>query len=143
MKKILPILLACLIPLAATAQITVKGKMSYKTVKSIRMGYVKVTQADDRFYLVLKSTNDFEESLMVKLGTGAEQAAQTMDGIVQLFDAIDGGVTTFSTPDGKSHDVTRGSFGNMYFLVENTAGQYIMGKGEAKQCAAAIAKVKQ
>lgn len=127
----------------APAQVSVKEQYTSKTLKSIRMGYVKVTQFSDGersiFSLVLRSTNEFENPLSVYLGKTREQAAETMNGIVALFDTIDKGVTVFSTPDGKEQHVTRGLSGNMYFLPDHKAGDFIMGRGEAKRCAEALA----
>lgn len=131
----------------ARAQISVKEHISSKTLKSIRLGYVKVTQTTDGdvsvFSLVLRSTNDYEGPLIVHLGKNAKQAAETMNGIVSLFDVIDKGVTSFTTPDKKEHSVTRGMSGNMYFLPDHKAGDFIMGKGEAKKCAEALEKAAQ
>jgi len=125
----------------AQAQISVKSQTPYKVIKTIRMGYVKVSQTGDRISLVLRSTNDFEDPLLVFLGNSPEQAAATMDGIVDLYQVIDKGVTTFDGPDGARHDVTRGMSGNMYFIGTGKAGDFIMGKGEAKRCAEAIRKL--
>ena len=88
MKKIILILIAfmTLVPMA-DAQITIKSKSNKETLLSIRMGFITLNY-DDRYYLALSTTNQFDDLMILPLGKEKKEAMSTIEALIDITTTI-------------------------------------------------------
>lgn len=144
MKRIIIALIIILCPLIAPAQITVNKGASLKVeqLTSARMGMFRLCRIGEDYYMIIPSTNPYEDGISVDLGVGKESALQTLRDLVSLYDTLkDGEFVTFSVDMGThkpSFTVTRGLLGAMRFSQSYSAGVYETSKAELAKCVRAL-----
>lgn len=75
--------------IGASAQISnVKTQDAIKTISKFRAGLCSLNQHGDVFYLILISTNKFDDSVIVYLGEGKDSALQTLRDLLELHKSM-------------------------------------------------------
>ena len=89
MKKIIIIILFLLhlMPIAS-AQIQVKKAPTSKTLISLRMGMVSLSQIGDNFYLVLQSDNQYDKAYVIHLGKEKAASIQSLESLIEIASTI-------------------------------------------------------
>lgn len=137
MKKILSILIA-LVTFAwvADAQISIK-KSEFekpKQVATLQQYWAWIYQADESYYLVMKSDNQFDDSFWLKIGTTREECEESVKSLLELcgtitdtdrFDIDNGAGETFDVTQYKAMGLKglrfhgKGHSGGAYILPAN------------------------
>lgn len=133
MKRIATIIALLLLAVGASAQISnVENKMTSWKIASARAGMITLkcseTPGDKfpTFYLVINSSNQFDDPLILYLGYGEESATRTLEDLAQLAKSIGKGqrLSFTTTTPGRLHEynVTRGGKNVLIFQEEMMAG---------------------
>lgn len=133
MKRFITILAALLaFGLAASAQLNVthKGEKTEK-IATARMGYVRLYQSGEKFYMTLPSNNRFEKSEIFWLGESIDSAVQTLDDIVGLYDTLEDSMTVTDATGEEVIIIKDGANLNFFWKVQ--AGNRWLSKPEAKK----------
>lgn len=111
MKKLLSIIIA-LVTFAgmADAQITIKksdtGKAERMTTLSMYWSWIY--RLDDAYFLVMKSSNQFDDSFWMNLGTNQEECMESVNALIDLAKTItDTDRYELGNGVGDTYDVTR------------------------------------
>lgn len=89
MKKTLLLIIAMLLSLGASAQISnVKTHDAIRTIARFRSGLCSLNADGDIYYLALNSTNRFDDPVLVYLGEGRDSAIQTLVDLQMLHKSM-------------------------------------------------------
>ena len=110
MKKIIVAIISAMIlmPTMADAQIVVKKKDSAPTkVATISMQWYDLYRHDDNYLLSMKSTNQFDDCFLLKLGN-KEEAVESLNALIDLCESLaKDDVVEISNGLGKTYIVHR------------------------------------
>ena len=128
MKKILIALILSIVSIMCFGQVTVqKSQRDGEVVLVSGNGYIYHNFKTDNYYLDIKSDNQYEEKqIVIKLGTGKEEAIQSIITIENMWEESKRG-DVFEV-NGIKCTVTKGMF--MYIQFDNppySAGRYWIG----------------
>lgn len=87
MKRFLLIIAMMLLSLGASAQIS--NVTTIHTIAKFRAGKCALKEQDDVYYLTLKSTNRYDNAIIVYLGSGKDSAVQTLKDLLDLHKSMD------------------------------------------------------
>lgn len=137
MKKLLLAIAMMLLTIGASAQISnVKTQDAIKTISKFRAGVCSLNQHGDVFYLILKSTNKFDDSVIVYLGEGKDSAVQTLKDLQELHKSMEkGDFADFTINVMKKeikYSVSKFDKFNFSFLDQGTAGSVFFATTEMK-----------
>ncbi len=127
MKKILVALMLCMVSIMSFGQVTVqKSQRDGEVVLVSGNGYIYHNFETDNYYLDIKSDNQYEEKqIVIKLGTGKEEAIQSIITIENMWEESKSG-DVFEV-NGIKCDVHKGMM--FYLRFDNppyTAGSYFI-----------------
>jgi len=92
MKKIISILIA-LVTIAgvADAQITVRKSEAEVPQKltTLSMYWSWIYSQNDSYYLVMNSTNEFDNNFWLKIGSNKEECLESLSSLLELFDTME------------------------------------------------------
>lgn len=123
--------------LGASAQISkVKTQDAVKTITKFRTGLCSLNEHNDIYYLGLKSTNKFDDPVIVYLGEGQDSALQTLKDLLELHGSMEkGAFAEFTiTIKGKDYDYKVSKYDRFNFTFNNfgTAGSVFFATTEMK-----------
>ena len=121
MKKTLTLLALLLISMGAMAQLNVTSQRE-NTIVNIGQE-LRYDTADSTYYLVLATSNQFDDAMVFKLGKGKESAYQTLNDLKQFLatsqkgDAID-----VDNGFGEIYTIKKYNDKNLMFTAKGYAG---------------------
>lgn len=141
MKKIIIAIISAMIlmPTMADAQIQKTGTLKTKTLSSVRMGVVNLKLNENgTYYLAMKTTNQFDDYMILKLGENKESAIQSLNDLLDIFDSLKGESTQY-IQNGYGRELRLWKvMGALYMSSDGYAGDANIGKGELKKFINAI-----
>lgn len=140
MKRVIYIILAMmfLLPTQATAQIKKTGTFKSETIESLRMGVVSLKVADGEYYISFKTTNQFDDLMILKLGETKESAIQSIQDIIDILDSLQGNETQYiDNGYGREFQLFK-VMGALYIAADGYAGNGNASKGELKKLLKAL-----
>lgn len=140
MKKIIYIILSMmfLLPTMADAQIKKTGTFKSETIESVRMGIVSLKKAENEYYLTFKTTNQFDDLMVLKLGDSKESAIQSLQDILEILDTLQGNATQYiDNGYGREFRLYK-VMGALYISADGYAGDGNASKGELKKLLKAL-----
>lgn len=141
MKKIIIAIISAMIlmPTMADAQIQKTGSFKAKTLATARMGVVNLKlDGDGIYYLAMKTTNQFDDYMVLKLGENKESAIQSLNDLIDIFDSLNGDAVQYIN-NGYGIELRLWKFmGGLYISADGYAGDGNVGKGELKRFISAI-----
>jgi hypothetical protein len=128
-----------LMPTMADAQIQKTGTFKTTTLASVRMGFVNLKlSGDGTYYLAMKTTNQFDDYMILKLGENKESAIQSLNDLVGIFDSLNGEASQY-IQNGYGRELRLWKLmGGLYLSSDGYAGDANIGKGELKKFIKAI-----
>lgn len=92
MKKIIIAIISAMIlmPSMAEAQIVKTGKSETITLSSVRMGYVNLKKSGDWYYLAMRTSNQFDDYMLLRLGNTKVGAIQSLNDLLSLLETLSG-----------------------------------------------------
>ena len=122
-----------LLPTQTNAQIKKIGTFKSETIKSLRMGVVSLKVADGEYYISFKTTNQFDDSMILKLGETKESAIQSIQDIIDILDSLQGNETQYiDNGYGREFRLFK-VMGALYIAADGYAGNGNASKGELKK----------
>lgn len=123
--------------LGASAQISnVKTKEAVKTVARFRVGLCSLQLYENIYDLALKSSNKFDDPVIVYLGEGKESTLQTLNDLIELHKSMKKGETAEFTITIKGKDfnyrVSKYDALNFNFTNVGAAGNVFFATTEMK-----------
>lgn len=147
MKKILIAALALALAfIDAGAQITVKSQREASTVITrFRSGVCSLRKDQDGlYYLVLVSSNRFDDPAIVFVGDSGESAAETLSGIADLIDSMKKGDSVkFDVMDTFEYEVYKHNALSSSFSIKGYAGSIWITPNELRKCSEAVQEQKE
>lgn len=141
MKKIIIAIISAMIlmPTMADAQIQKTGKVTTKTLASVRMGFVSLRMLEpSTYYLAMQTTNQFDDPMLLKLGENKESAVQSLNDLIDILDSLTGDATQYiNNGFGKELRLWK-LMGGLYISADGYAGNANIGKSELKKFIGAI-----
>lgn len=140
MKRVIYIILAImfLLPTQANAQIKKTGTFKSETIESLRMGVVSLKVADGEYYISFKTTNQFDDLMILKLGETKESAIQSIQDIIDILDSLQGNETQYiDNGYGREFRLFK-VMGALYIAADGYAGNGNASKGELKKLLKAL-----
>lgn len=137
MKTIL-ILAVMAIMVVGTAQAQIQiGKKNEKveTLGSVRMGAIALKYGFGDYYITSQTSNQFDDPIIIDLGKTIEQARESFDGLLSLYDLGNKESATFKDANGREWFVIKyggAGKGSMSFECrdEVQAGMFTMHRFE-------------
>lgn len=141
MKKIIIAIISAMIlmPTMADAQIQKTGTFKTKTLSSVRMGFVNLKlSGNGTYYLAMKTSNQFDDYMLLKLGENKESAIQSLNDLIDIMDSLKGESTQY-IQNGYGRELRLWKLlGALYISCDGYAGDANVGKGELKKFIKAI-----
>ena len=127
-----------LLPTMADAQIKKTGTFKSETIESVRMGIVSLKKAENEYYLTFKTTNQFDDLMVLKLGDSKESAIQSLQDILEILDTLQGNATQYiDNGYGREFRLYK-VMGALYISADGYAGDGNASKGELKKLLKAL-----
>lgn len=128
MKKIISIALSLVLFAGiADAQISIK-KSSLETPKqmtTLTMSWSWIYQANDSYFIVMKSDNQFDESFWLMIGESKDECLESLSSLLELADTI-GETERFEIGNGMGENFTA-----THYKAMGTNGLKFSGQGHA------------
>lgn len=105
----------------ANAQIKKTGSYKAETIASSRMGFVNLKVDNKGYYLTIPTTNEFDDSMILKLGATKDAALQSLKDLIDVFDSL---------LKNEMQKIDNG-FGEEFRLYKNAGALYIHADGYA------------
>lgn len=144
MKKIIIAIISAMIlmPTMANAQIQKTGTFKTQTISSVRLGFVNLRLNDSgMYYLAMKTDNQFDYHMIVKLGYSKEAAIQSLNNLINVLDSLDGKTTQYIYCYGDQFRLWK-LMGALYISADGYAGSANIGKSELKKFVKVLGKIK-
>jgi hypothetical protein len=141
MKKILLMVIALmtLVPMA-DAQIKKTGETKTETISSLRTGVVSLKLSKGMYYLTLRTTKQFDDPMILKLGDSKESAIQSLNDLIDILDSLQGNATQYiDNGFGKEFRLFK-MMGALYIDADGYAGNGNISKGELNKLIKALSK---
>lgn len=96
MKRVIAIIISLVImlPIMADAQIKKTGTYKSETISSARMGIVSLRH-DKSYYLAIRTTNQFDDAMILELGKTKESAIQSLSDLLDILENLQGKETQY------------------------------------------------
>ena len=137
MKKILLTLAVVLMALPLSAQLKTTGKNSFKTLGTVRMGVVLVTQGDAGIAMGVNTNNRFDNPGFFFLGGDKESALQTVKDLIDVLENGEEGdmITVECAPGHKCDLIPKKQLGikTLFFYFDDCAGYQNMTRQELEK----------
>lgn len=126
MKKILVLaVLAIMAVGSANAQIKIGSKNEkVETLGSVRMGAIALKYGFGDYYITGQTSNQFDDPIILDLGSTLEQARESFDGLLSLYDLGNKETADFKDANGREWFVMKvggAGKGSMSFECRNKA----------------------
>lgn len=140
MKKILFLVIALmtLMPMA-NAQIQKTGTFKTETIASVRMGFASLKHSDV-YYLVLRTTNQFDDAMILFLGEDKDSAATSLKDLIDILDSLEGNAMQYIDNGAGKELCLYKNMGALYFSAKGYAGDGNIGKSELNKFIKALQK---
>ena len=142
MKRILTMIMAALFCLGfnANAQRNVKKTTTINKIASARAGDVHLAERSGIYFLILRSSNQFDKPFLLYLGEGKSAATQTLQDLQSVCDSIDESETMTIDNRGKDVRIRRGQEDSIVFHTDGFAGSMFITKAELNELLGAMAE---
>lgn len=139
MKKIIMIVITMmmLIPSVANSQIKVTGKVSTEKLLSIRMGFIEL-KYDGSYYLLMSTTNRFDDPIILLLGKDKEEAMQTLQSLIDITTSIQKGECITIENAAEELRIYRQAKNTILIFTNGRAGNSNTNKAELTRCLDAV-----
>lgn len=105
-----------MLPSIANAQIVIKEKTKIETIKSLRLGNVRLECSDEYYMLTIASDNSLEEPYVLALGLGKAQAAASLKTLISLSSSLKKNEFVDFTSGSQEFTICRGLVKNEIWL---------------------------
>lgn len=139
MRKIIMIVISMmmLMPSVANAQIKVTSKVSTERLLSIRMGFIEL-KYNGSYYLMMSTTNRFDDPIILLLGKDKEEAMQTLQSLIDITTSIKKGDCVTIQNASEELQIYRYAKNTISIYSEGRAGSANTNKSELTRCLDAV-----
>ena len=132
MKKTLALLVALLISVGAMAQLNVTSAHD-NTIEKLGQN-LKYDSADSTYYIVLTSSNRFDDPMLLKLGKGKESAMATLKDLGGFIEtAAKGDIINVDNGFGKQYALSKYDKFNIMVMGKGYAGHSFIYKNKLER----------
>lgn len=132
MKRLILLLVLCLIPVVGHAQLNIKGEpVNIETLSTARFGGITLHRRGETYYLGISSSNKYDDPQIFYLGESKESAVQTLKDMMELLGSMEKGTRVQVDNKGKTVSLYRISGQSLGIEFGAGAGQYWIAKSEA------------
>ena len=134
MKKLVIILIALLsFGAMANAQIQVTHKSSIQTLTSVRLGFISLMTNDGHFYLSFQTSNQFDDSMIIKLGEDKKEAIETLQSFISIIVSMKKGDSVTINSANKEFRLYRYAKNTILIFADGYAGNSNTNKAEMEK----------
>lgn len=135
MKKIIILIIAIMMmPSMANAQIQKKEKTKTETIVSLRMGCMNLKRQKNTLFLSMKTTNQFDDMMILKLGDSVDSAIQSLNDLIDICETITGqDCISIDNGYGREIRIYKGAMGGISISADGYAGEVNTAKSEFKR----------
>ena len=104
-KKVLALFGALAFSLIASAQLNITGKgAKFERLGAIRSSYMWLYCQNTDYYIVVRSSNQFDDNVLFCLGENANSSVETAKNLIDEYDSLEQG-ESFSAMDAKNKEM--------------------------------------